>query len=149
MPGIANALGIHDIDVDALLDRHRDRFRRLLQVILTEEAGEDPFRFPLERFRALSDDEKAALVRRADRVARERVDAEMAARRAAWLVLVGDDVVLASADVQAIPSAEEVLLLGEAKGLVPYLFEASLIEEVPGRGPRWAAPTTGLAGRNG
>jgi hypothetical protein len=139
MPAIANTLGIHDVDVDALLDRHRDRFRRLLQVILTEEAGEDPFRFPLTRFRELSDDEKAELVRRADRIARERVDAELAARRAAWLVLVGDEVVLASGDVQAIPSAEDVLRLGEAKGLVAYLFEAPLIEELPGPLSSWTA----------
>jgi hypothetical protein len=120
------------VDIDALLDRHRDRFRKLLEAILLEEMGEDPFRFPLSRFKNLSDDEKAELVRRADRIARERVDRELEARGASWLVLVGGDVVLASRDPQAIPTVEEVLRLGEAQDLVPYLFEAPLIEELPG-----------------
>ncbi len=116
--------GMQNVDIDALLDRHRDRFRRLLQTILSEESGEDPFSFPLDRFRALSDDEKAELVRRADILARERVDREFEARGACWLVLVGDEIVLASRDPQAVPSADEVLRLGEPRGLVAYLFEA-------------------------
>jgi hypothetical protein len=120
------------VDIDALLDRHRDRFRKLVQAILTEEAGEDPFSFPLSRFKALSDDEKAELVQRADRIAHERIDRELEARGASWLVLVGGEVVLASRDPQAIPTVEEVLRLGEARDLVPYLFEAPLIEELPG-----------------
>jgi hypothetical protein len=68
------------VDIDALLDRHRDRFRKLVQTILSEETGEDPFRFPLARFKALSDDEKAEIVRRADLIARDRVDHELEAR---------------------------------------------------------------------
>jgi hypothetical protein len=139
MTAAANPPRLPDIDVDALLDRHRDRFRHLLQVILTEESGEDPFSFPLARFQALSDDEKAELVRRADRIARDRVDHELEARKAAWLVLVGNEVVLASGDPQAIPTAEDVLLLGAPKGLVAYLFEAPLIEEVPGPVSSWTA----------
>ena len=79
------------VDIDALLDRHRDRFRKLLESILLEETGDDPFRFPLTRFKMLSDDEKAELVRRADRIARERVDRELEARGASWLVLVGGE----------------------------------------------------------
>lgn len=99
--------------------------------------SEDPFLFPLARFRALSDEEKAELVRRADVIARDRVDRELEARHASWLVLVGDQVVRASADPQAIPSADEVLRLGEPQGLVAYLFEAPLIEEVPGPTAAW------------
>lgn len=130
---------MQNVDVDALLDRHRDRFRRLVETILSEEAGEDPFRFPLARFRALGDDERAELVKRADRIARERVDRELAARGAVWLVLVGDDVVLTSNDPLAIPSPEDVLRLGEPKGLVAYLFEAPMIEEVPPPVAPWTA----------
>ncbi len=125
------------MDIDALLDRHRDRFRKLLQTILSEESGEDPFSFPLGRFMTLSDDEKAELVRRADILARERVDRELEARGACWLVLVGDEIVLASTDPQAIPSVDEVLGLGEPRGLVAYLFEAPLIEELPGPTASW------------
>jgi hypothetical protein len=106
---------------------------------LSEESGEDPFRFPLDRFRALSSDERAALVERADRIARDRVDRELEARGASWLVLVGDDVALSSPDPLAIPSAEEVLRLGEPRGLVAYLFEAPRIEELPGPTAPWAA----------
>jgi|HubBroStandDraft_4_1064222.scaffolds.fasta_scaffold633149_1 hypothetical protein len=125
-------------DVDALLDRHRDRFRDLLRVIVAEEQGEDPFRYSLDRFRGLSDDDKAALVRRAATIARDRVKRELRARRAAWLVIVGDDVALASTEPWAIPSPEEVLRLGEPRGLVAYLFEAPLIEEVPPSTSRWS-----------
>ena len=126
-------------EIDALLDRHRDRFRKLLETILSEESGEDPFRFPLARFRTLSDDGRAELVRRADRIARDRVDRELDARGASWLVLVGGDVVLASRDPLAIPTSEDVLRLGEPRGLVAYLFEAPLIEELPGPIAPWTA----------
>ena len=123
-------------DVDALLDRHRDRFRRLLRIIAAEEAGSDPFAFPLERFRSLSDDERASLIRRAAVIAQDRIERELRDRRAAWVVLVGDDVVLASPDPSQIPSPDEVLRLGEPRGLVAYLFEAPLIEGSPSS--RWA-----------
>ena len=63
-------------DIDALLDRHRERFRRVLEEIAAEEAGEDPFEFPLDRFQALSEDEKATLVERASILARARSGAE-------------------------------------------------------------------------
>jgi hypothetical protein len=126
------------VDVDALLDRHRDRSRKLLEAILSEESGEDPFRYPLDRFRKLNSDEKADLVRRADRIARDRVDHELEASGASWLVLVGDTIVRKAADPLAIPSAEEVLKLGEPKGLVAFLFEAARIEEVPGSSAPWA-----------
>jgi hypothetical protein len=117
-------------DVDALLDRHRERFRRLLEEIAAEEAGEDPFAFSLHRFQALGEEEKAAIVERASIIARTRVERELERRRAAWLVVVGDDVVAASPDPTALPSPEEVLRYGEPSGRVAYLFEAPLIEEV-------------------
>jgi hypothetical protein len=113
--------------VDALLDRHRDKFRRLLQTIVAEEAGQDPFQVPLHRFKTMSDDEKATLVRRAALFAGDRVERELRARGAAWLVLVGEEVVGASADPGAIPMPEEVLRLGEPRDLVAYLYEAPLI----------------------
>jgi hypothetical protein len=125
-------------DVDALLDRHRERFRRLLQVIAAEEAGQDPFRFPLERFRPLSDEEKATLIRRAAVIAGDRVERELRERHAAWLVLVGDEVVAASSDPAAIPSPEEVLRMGEGRGLVAYLYEAPLIEELAPSVSAWS-----------
>ena len=117
-------------DVDALLDRHRERFRRVLEEIAAEEAGEDPFAFPLERFQALSENDKAALVKRASIIARARVERELERRRAAWLIVVGDDVVAASPDPTVLPSPEEVLRYGESTGRVAYLFEAPLIEEL-------------------
>jgi hypothetical protein len=126
-------------DIDALLDRHRDRFRRLLQTIVAEEAGVDPFRVPLDEFQSLSDDARAALVRRAAILSADRVERELRARGAAWIALVGDEVVAASADPRAIPSAEDVLRLGEPRGLVAYLFEAPLIEELPPWRSAWAA----------
>lgn len=118
------------LDVDALLDRHRDRFRKLLQVIAAEEQGEDPFHYPLARYRALPDEQKFQLVRRAAIIAAERVRHELKQRGAAWVVLVGDDVVLTSDDPVAVPSPEDVLRLGEPRGLVAYLFEAPMVEEV-------------------
>jgi hypothetical protein len=56
------------------------------------------------------------------------VERALEARGASWLVLVGDDVVLSSPDPLAIPSAEDVLRLGEPRGLVADLFEAPRIE---------------------
>ena len=109
-------------DVDALLDRHRERFRRVLEEIAAEEAGEDPFEFPLDRFQALGEDEKAALVERASILARTRVEREFERRRVAWLIVVGGDVVAASSDLTTLPSPEEVLRYGEPTGRVAYLF---------------------------
>ena len=117
-------------DIDALLDRHRERFRRVLEEIAAEEAGEDPFTFPLERFQSLGEDPKAALVERASILARTRVEREFERRRVAWLILVGGDVVASSSDVTTLPSPEEVLRYGEPTGRVAYLFEAPLTEEL-------------------
>jgi hypothetical protein len=130
--------GMEVADIDALLERHRDRFRSLLRVIVAEEQGEDPFLYPLDRFRSLSGDEKAALVQRAATIAHGRVKRELKTRGAAWLVLVGDDVAAAGAEPWAMPSPEEVLRLGEPRGLVAYLFEAPLIEELPPSISPWA-----------
>lgn len=129
-------------DVDALLDRHRERFRRLLEEIAAEEAGEDPFAFPLKRFQALSDEDKAALVKRASTIARARVEREFERRGAAWLIVVGDDVVATSPDPTILPSPEEVLLHGEQSGRVAYLFEAPLVEELPA----WKSPWSVVRG---
>lgn len=119
-----------NIDVDALLDRHRARFKRLVQEIVAEEEGPDPFSFSLARYRELSDAERASLVRRAGRLARDRVDRELRGRGAAWIVLVGDRIAMTSDDATRCPSIDEVLALGEAEDLVAYLFEAPLIEEI-------------------
>jgi hypothetical protein len=54
----------------------------------------------------------------------ERVDQELGARRAAWLILIGDEVVRSSDDPDAIPGAHEIRELGRASGLVPYVFIA-------------------------
>ena len=129
-------------DVDALLDRHRERFRRVLEEIAAEEAGEDPFAFPLERFQALSEDDKATLVERASIIARARVERELERRRAAWLIIVGDVVVAASPDPTVLPSPEEVLRHGEPTGQVAYLFETPLIEELLA----WRSPWSLLQG---
>lgn len=129
-------------DVDALLDRYRERFRRVLEEIAAEEAGEDPFAFPLDRFQALGEDEKAGLVERASIIARARVEREFERRGAAWLIVVGDDVVAASPDPTGLPSPEEVLRYGESTGRVAYLFEAPLIEELMA----WRSPWSLLRG---
>lgn len=126
-------------DIDGLLDRHRDRFRRLLEEIAAEEAGEDPFTFPLERFKTLGDDDKADLVERASILARARVERELERRGAAWLIVVGDDVVAASPDPTALPSPRDVLAYGEPSGRVAYLFEAPVVEEVLAWRSSWSA----------
>ena len=92
------------------------------------DAGEDPFAFALERFQALSEEDKATLVKRASMIARARVEREFERRRAAWLIVVGDDVVAASPDPTLLPSPDEVLRYGEPRGRVAYLIEAPLVE---------------------
>lgn len=124
-------LSVEAVDVDELLDRHRDRLRALLRDIVEEELGDNPFTLPLDDFLARTDDERAALVRRAAHVARARVDRELEERGAAWIVLVGEDVVMDSTERAALPTVDEVVALGRAQNRVPYLFEAALIEEIP------------------
>jgi hypothetical protein len=123
---------VSQVDVDRLLDRHRDRFRRLVREIIAEELGEDPFRFPLDRYRSLNQEEKAELVERAGIIARDRIERELRERKAAWLIVVGDEVVVSSPDWCAVPSMEEVLSYGAPSGLVAFLFEAAIIEETSG-----------------
>ena len=129
-------MAIEPGDIDRILDRHRERFRRLVEQILAEERGEDPFRMPLERYRALSSDERAEVVMKAARLAGEWVDRELAAKKLAWVVVIGDRIAASSADWTAVPSPADVLAMGEAEGLVAYLFEADLIEEVRPAGSR-------------
>lgn len=125
-------------DIDRLLDRHRNKFKRLLESIVAEEEGPDPFSFPLSRYRALSEPERLELVRRAGAIARDRVDEELQRRGAAWIVLLGGRVVAESRDIGSCPSADEVLAIGEREDLVPFLFEAPLVEEIPSTS-RWTA----------
>lgn len=118
-------------DVDGLLERHRDKFRRLLRSIAAEEEGIDPFSVSLSRFRETTPDERASLVRRAASIRAERIEREMRDRGAAWIVMVGDDVVAASSSAHDVPLPDTVLSMGAARDRVAYLFEASLIEELP------------------
>jgi hypothetical protein len=121
----------HRIDVDSLLDRHRERFRRLLRAIVAEEEGQDPFAVSLDDYLRLSEDERFELVRRATAIAWDRVERELTSHRLAWLVLVGNDIVASSDDPASIPTPAGVLAYGRDKGLVGYLFTADLIEELP------------------
>jgi len=125
-------------EIDELLDRHRDRFRQVIRTIIAEEAGEDPFKLPLHRFRELSDHERAELVRRAAIIARSRFEREIRATNAAWVIVVAGEVMAGSPDPRSIPSPEEVLQYGAEQDLVAYLFEASLIEELVPSIARWA-----------
>jgi hypothetical protein len=70
------------------------------------------------------------LIRRAGAILRDRVDEELRARGAAWVVLVGGRVVAESKQVGSCPSVDEMLAMGERDDLVPFLFEAPLVEEV-------------------
>jgi hypothetical protein len=117
-------------EIEQLLDKHRDKFRRLLRAIAAEEAGPDPFAFSLSRYRNLGPAARLDLVRRAGAIARDRVDEELSRRGAAWIVLMGDKVVAEANDPTACPTAEEILALGDQADLVPYLFEAPLVEEL-------------------
>jgi hypothetical protein len=123
-------------DIDQLLLRHRDKFRRLLRSIVAEEEGPDPFTFSLARFRELPASDRLDLVRRAGLIARDRVDEELRARGGAWIIIMGDRVIAESKDVGSCPSADEVLAMGEGEDRVAFLFEAPLVEEVPSSS-RW------------
>lgn len=119
------------IEIEQLLDRHRDKFKRLLRSIAAEEEGPDPFSFSLARYRDIDPAERLELVRRAGIIARDRVDEELRQRGAAWIVIVGDRVVAESSETGSCPSTEEVLGLGSSEDLVAFLFEAPLVEEIP------------------
>lgn len=67
-------------DIDRLLDRHRDKLKRLLQSIVAEEEGPDPLSFSLSRYRALPEAERTHLIRRAGAILRDRVDEELRTR---------------------------------------------------------------------
>ena len=125
------------IEIEQLLDRHRDKFRRLLRTIAAEEEGPDPFSFSLSRYRELGQTERLDLVRRAGIIARDRVDEELRRRGAAWIVLVGDHVVADSREIGPCPSTDEVLAMGAGEDRVAFLFESPLIEEIPSTS-QWA-----------
>lgn len=117
-------------DIDQLIDRHRDKLRRIFRSILAAEEGPDPFSYPLSQFRQLTDAQRLALVKRADLIAGDRMDEELRRRGAAWAVLVGDRVVAESRELGSFPTPQAVLSMGEAQDLVAYLFEAPLVEEL-------------------
>ena len=129
------------IEVEQLLDRHREKFRRLLRTIAAEEEGSDPFSFSLARYRQLGQSERLELVRRAGIIVRDRVDEELRKRGAAWMVIVGDRVVADSKEVGPCPSADEVLAMGEREDRIAFLFEAPLVEEIPSTS-HWAPVAT-------
>lgn len=131
--------------MDELLDRHRDRFRRLIDEIVAEEREPDPFRVTLDAYLASGDAERAELIARAGRRRRQRIEQAMSDTRATWVVLLGDDVVLTSRDRESIPTPEEIIALGRARNLVPFLFEAALVEELPFRSS-WAPTDIGVRG---
>ena len=118
-----------EVDLDALFVRHRERFRRLLESIVAEESGDDPFTLPLSEYRRLDADAKAEVVRRAAILARDRVDEAFRAHGAAWIVLVEGELVQTSAVPYDLPTPEAVLALGAPRDRVAFLFEAPLIEE--------------------
>jgi hypothetical protein len=117
-------------EVDDLLDRHREVFRQVLRSIIAEESGEDPFTLSLQRFRELNDEERAEFVLRAALIARGWIGREFRSLNAAWVIVVGGEVVASSPDPRSVPSPEEVLQCGTEQDRVAYLFEASLIEEL-------------------
>ena len=113
-------------EIDALLERHRERFRRFVSELVDDDRHPDPFRVPFDAFAAAADPERIELVTRAARLGRHRVEHALADLRATWIVLVGDEVVTSSRDRETMPTPEEVVALGRARGLAPYLFEAPL-----------------------
>lgn len=142
---ISHTRCMHARDVDELLDRHRDRFRRLLLELLAAERDPDPFQVTLESFLRADDDLRAELVARAAELGRERIERELAERSARWIVIVGSDVLASSSSLDAMPSPTEVLAMGRERGLTPYLFEAPLIEEL-GPTSSWSRTSLGIAG---
>lgn len=132
-------------DIDAILDRHRDRFRRLVREIFDEETAVDPFEVPLDEFLAKPEPERAALAMEAARRADARVERELRERAASWIVIVGDDVVLSSRDQDSLPDFAQLVAIGRQRGRAPFLFEAPLIEELPSVSA-WAPVTTGIRG---
>ena len=101
------------IEVEQLLDRHREKFRRLLRTIAAEEEGPDPFSFSLARYRQLGQSERLELGRLAGIIVSDRVDEELRKRGAAWMVSVGDRVGADSQNVGPFPSPEDELARGE------------------------------------
>jgi hypothetical protein len=105
----------------------------------------------LSKYRQLSPSERLEIVKRAGIIARERVEEELRARSAAWIVLVGDRVVASSSELGSCPSPEDVLAMGEPHDRVAFFYEAPLVEEIPSTSPwakldgRDAYPTVPLA----
>lgn len=126
----ASFIDVEALDIDGILDRHRDRFRALVREIVEEERGDNPFTMSLHAYLQRPAAERAGIVERAGVLARGRAERELARRHAAWIVMVGEDVVLSSNDRAELPTVDEVLALGRGVDRVPFLFEAALIEEL-------------------
>jgi hypothetical protein len=117
-------------NVDAWLDRYRERFRDLIREILEEEALDSPFRMSWEDFALLDEGERDRVYERAAEGRGRWAQSELRRRGARWLVVVGDEVVAASGDLNAIPSDQELERWGRERNRVPFYFEGEVIEEV-------------------
>ncbi len=141
----ATVIAVEPLDVDDILDRHRERFRALVREIVEEERGESPLALSLAEYLSRSSAERALVFERAATLLRDRVESELARRGATWLVFVDGHVVLSSNDRDSLPSMDEVLALGRASDRVPFLFEAPLIEELASSSD-WSAVESGIRG---
>ncbi len=92
--------------------------------------ADDLFELPFDEYLALPDETRDAIAFRAYQTLGEWIDAELARRKAEWMLVCGGEIIETSPTLQNYPARERLLQLGRERGKVPFVFiRTPLIEE--------------------
>jgi hypothetical protein len=132
------------VTTEELVERYVERVQPLLRQKLSELVkpqariltGPDLFRVSFAEFASLDEEDqeelRGAVLRRYGRW----VDAELERRQAAWILVVGGEVVSCGTGLDSLPNKSDAYRLGQQKGRAPFLFtQEPLIEEASSPSP--------------
>jgi hypothetical protein len=109
----------------------RQKIRELVEHQLEILAIKDPFKVSFAEFERMSEEEQAQLRCVALRRYGQWVDAELARRKAAWILVVGGEVISYETCLDSLPTRSYAYTIAQQKKLAPFLFtKEPLIEEV-------------------
>ncbi len=80
------------------------------------------FDFSFDEYLALSEEERDAIAFRAYQTLGGWIDAELARRKATWMLVCGGEIIEASPSLDEYPAREHLLQLGQERGRIPFVF---------------------------
>lgn len=86
------------------------------------EAVAELFAYPFDQYLAVSQPERDDLIWRAYQTLDTWIAAELAQRKAAWIMVCGGNVVDASPTLREYPADEMLMRWGNQTGLIPFVF---------------------------